>query len=362
VDFRQASGLIKKGTVKPVYLFYGREDFLQEKLLREILAVLQRQGRDFELEKIDGSEASLEEMVQFTRQGTIFSQGRLLFIHGCPAFQPAGNGPGGGKDGKKKKKTDGKTAADKEGERILLALLEEGISELVLVFSVPQVDRRKKLVKELEKSGCLIEFPLLRGKALAGWIRNELKAERKQIEEGALYELVGRTGENLRLLRSELDKIITYLPPNDSLITADAVRRLVPQTSQGNIFKLVEALGRKELKGAWYHLHQMLQQGEPPLVVLAMIARQFRLLYRAVHIMEGGGSQLELSTSLKVPGFVARDLAAQVRGFDGETLAAALEYVKQVDLEIKTGQRSEVEALEQLVLQLASGELSPSQK
>lgn len=350
MDFRQASGLIKKGTVKPVYLFYGEEDFLQEHLLEQILHVLQQKGREFMLEKIDGMEIDLGQVVQLSRQGTLFSEGRLLFIYNSPLF---------GTKGEKKK---GKSSVEEEGEGMLLSLLEEEPSDLVLIFSVSQADKRKKLVKSLEKAGCLVEFPLLRGKALFSWIRNELKAEKKEIEEEALFELVERSGENLRLLKNELEKIATYLPPDEAVITLETIRRMVPQSSQGNIFKLVEALGRKDMEGAWYHLHKMLQQGEPPLIVLAMIARQFRLLYRALEITESGGTQRELASALNVPGFAARELVTQLRGFDEQFLARILEYLKQIDLEIKSGYRGDTEALEHLVLQLSAGDFSRPRK
>ena len=54
MDFHQAGKDIKTGKVAPLYLFSGPEDYLKEELLGEILRVLGKEGRSFDLERKDG--------------------------------------------------------------------------------------------------------------------------------------------------------------------------------------------------------------------------------------------------------------------------------------------------------------------
>ena len=84
MDFRQAGKIIKKGKIAPLYLFSGPEDYLKEELLGEILQVLKKDGRSFDLERKDGLRLSLTDLLDSVKQGTIFTGGRVYWISDPP--------------------------------------------------------------------------------------------------------------------------------------------------------------------------------------------------------------------------------------------------------------------------------------
>jgi DNA polymerase-3 subunit delta len=349
MHYLQAMGKIKQGLIYPFYLFSGPEKFLQEKVLQEIhLCLQQKEGKTFFLERLEGAKLSLPELMQDMRQTTIFSGGRLLWIQDPPYFSAKKRTAQTGK--KKKAARQDKPAGEEE---LLAFSQEEEVSDLVVVFAVSGVDRRKKLVKTIEAGGRLVEFPLLRGAALKKWVRDELSLEKKQIEEEALAELLERVGENLQLLQRELDKMVTYLG-KEKMVTRSLIERLVPESSQGNIFHLVEAVGRQNVEEALFHLHKMRLQNEPPLVILAMIARQFRLLYQYLIFQEKNMSLRELAAALKLPPFIIKGLANQAQNYNPAILARIISSIKEMDLGIKTGRYEANEALERLILQLTN--------
>ena len=71
-------------------------------------------------------------------------------------------------------------------------MLEQGLSEIILIFSVIQVDKRK-IVKMIEKAGRLIDFPVLKGSALLKWLNSRLAQENLKTYDDAAFELVERT-------------------------------------------------------------------------------------------------------------------------------------------------------------------------
>jgi DNA polymerase-3 subunit delta len=350
MHYVQAMGRIKRGLLYPFYLFSGPEKFLQEKMLQEIYSSLQQKGKTFFLEKLQGTEFSLPELMQNIRQTTIFSGGRLLWIEEPPYFTTpkrtvqAGN--------KKKPARKDKRAGETE---LLTFLQQKKASDLVIIVTVQNVDRRRKLVKTIEAEGRLVEFPLLRGAALKKWIRDELSLEKKQIEAEALQELLERVGENLQLLQGELDKIVTYLG-KEKTVSRALIEKLVSESSRGNIFHLVEAVSRQDVEGALDHLHKMRLQNEPPLVILAMIARQFRLLYQYLIFQEKNLQVREIASVLKTPPFVVNKLAGQAQSYQTETLARIIATIKEYDLGIKTGRFEAHAALEKLILQLTTAQ------
>jgi len=351
LDYYQASSRIKKGIIHPLYLFSGPEDYLKEKLVQEILKCLQQKGEPVSLERLDGAQVSLRELLQNVKQATLLAGGRLLWIHDPPyLLPPSKRAVSGGESGG----TSERTGEGEKEEEELLALLNAKKEDFVLIFSVPKVDGHKKIVKAIARAGTLVEFPVLKGALLKKWIKDELLLEKKQIEDNALDELVERVGENLHLLKRELEKIVTYMAGESKIITLELVEKLVSESRQGNIFKLVEAVGKKNVQEALFHLDKMFQQSEPPLIILAMIIRQFRLLYRFLVMRERKMPLSEIKASLKLQTFIIQELARQAEGYDKDSLASIMEKLKAADLDIKTGKYSANEVLEQLILHLVT--------
>lgn len=348
VHYVQVRHKIKQGIIHPFYLFSGPENYLQEKVLQEIHLGLQQKGKAFSLEKLEGSKLSLPDLLEKVGQTTIFSGGRLVWIQEPPYFSAKKRAAQAG--GKKKATArQGQPAGEEE---LLAFLQEEEVTDLVLIFTVSGVDRRKKVVKTIEARGRLVEFPLLQGAALKKWVKDELSLAEKQIDEEALHELLARVGENLHLLQQELEKIVTYLG-KEKTVTRTLVTYLVPESSQGNIFHLVEAVGRQDVEGALFHLYKLYQQNEPPLVILAMIARQYRLLYQYL-TLHAGKTPRELAAAIKLPPFILKELAGQAQNYTPALLARITTYIKEIDLGIKTGRYEANEALERLILQLTT--------
>ena len=351
MDYRQTMLELKKGQLKSLYVFSGSEDILKEELLVEMIEVMHRKGFVPDLLRIDGKKLAWQELRREFEQVTIFSQGRVLLVRDAPYFS---NVQEKRAKASKKEASKQKDPAQAEGpeQEDFATFLKEGTGESLIVFSVQNVDKRRKINKYLDKMGVLVDFPPLKGAALARWIREELSREARQIDDRALTVLVQRTGENLSLLKSELEKLVTSLGEK-KIIDHALVERLVPENSQGNIFNMVDELGRKNATAALNHLHMMRQQNEPPLRILAMVNRHFRLLYRAALLQQEGMSSAKIPTTLQIHPFVSGKLLAQLPNFPGDLLPRVIYMLKEVDLSIKTGRLSGEEALEHLILKLS---------
>jgi DNA polymerase-3 subunit delta len=342
MHYRKARELIAMGRIGPLYLFSGPEDYLKKELLQEILTGLERKGKPFYLEKRDGAELKFNNLLRETKQVTVFSNGRLLWVEN-PSFLMA--------SGKKASTGGKKQAGNKVDEKEFAALLQGKLENEIVIFSVPAVDRRRKLVKMLEGADALIEFPPLKGAALLRWIKNEFDFLGKQADDEALHELVGRVGEDLYLVKQEIEKITIYLSEGKK-VTKSLVESLVPENRQVNIFNLVDAVGSKNAESAILHLHKMLKQNEPPLLILAMVTRQFRLLYQVLLMQEKKMTLREIASSLRLPPFSVEGLFRQAGRYSVEELSSIMVNLKKTDLQIKKGFRRQDEALQQLLLQL----------
>ncbi len=352
MDYRQFKLALQKGQLRPLYVFSGSEDSLKEELLGEIMEVMRSKGLEPDLLKVDGKKLNWIDLRREAEQLTIFSRGRVILVKDAPYFSnisEKNNGVSQKSKGTKKSKVQNKKE-EPDQEELASFLLNRRV-ESILVFFIGNVDKRRKINKYLEKSGNLVEFPPLKGAALISWIRHELFRESKEIDDDALTMLVQRSGENLLLIKSELEKLVSCLG-KEKKIDCSLIEEVVPENVLGNIFNLVDDLGRKNAVGALKHLHRMGEQNEPMLRILSMIIRHFRLLYRANILQQEGLPAVKITAILQVHPFVTGKLVEQLPNFPGDSLPRIIYALKEVDLAIKTGRLSGEEALEQLILKL----------
>ena len=186
---------------------------------------------------------------------------------------------------------------------------------------------------------------------LPGWLQRRAKARGGVIEPAAasaLTEALLRDGVvDLRLADSELLKLLTYA--GERAVTAADVATLVTPVGLESIFKLVDALAERDGPRAATLLHRFLDEGEHPLRLLALIARQFRLLAHGRALLDEGAAPASLASALGVPPFVARKVASNARRFSPDLLRTALGRLLDIDVGVKTGRVDAVLGLDLFV-------------
>ncbi|NLC52030.1 MAG: DNA polymerase III subunit delta [Firmicutes bacterium] len=333
----QGKKKIESGKLSPAYLFTGEEDFLQDELL-SVLAEkffgepLGNLTSGESIDKLDGRETSLEAVIDLLLTPSLFRSSRFIVVRHAQYFSDA-------------------HAANETKENALLQFLQREDSDSLVVFICEKISRRSRLVKALEQAEALIEFPPLRGEALQGWIKERLRKEGISITADALQDLILAANSDLRTIDSELKKMRLYLGGRRQ-ITSEETAKLLPQRSEANIFKLGDALGERKLDLALKYLKELLRQGEPPILILHMIARHYRLLYRAKHLLQEGMELRTTASALGVPFFVGRKLIEQARRYPLTLLADGLLSIQETDCQVKSGLVEPSLALELLAARL----------
>jgi DNA polymerase-3 subunit delta len=206
---------------------------------------------------------------------------------------------------------------------------------------------------EQQKGRTVIECKQPAVGELPHWVIDRTKKRGGAIEPGAAQRLSALIGGDLRRLDAEINKLITYVNAQRS-ITAQDVDLLVSDASASSVFDLVDALGRRDGKRAAHELHHLLDQGENPLGLLAMIVRQYRLLILVKDLQARNLAPDAMARELGQHPFVIKKLNEQARNYrDIAQLEAIYRRLLDVETEIKTGQTSDVLALDLLVAGVA---------
>lgn len=225
-------------------------------------------------------------------------------------------------------------------------------STLVLVAAA--YDRRRKLYGEIQHHGRLIECQVpSEERERSKRIGEIARAQGVELEPGALAMLMARVGEDLQRAEQEVAKLAVYAAAG-ARIEAGDVRALVgegpPTLGQWAVFDYVDALTDGKVSAALDGLGRLLAAGEPPLLVLAMIARQFRLLIAGLAWQGASPETLAQALSMRST-FPAKKAMAQAKGWSLSQLAAALEACAACDASLKRGADGRL-ALELLTIKL----------
>ena len=206
-----------------------------------------------------------------------------------------------------------------------------------------------------EERGYVKRFDPPAAKTLPRWIEERARRHGGEIEPQAAGQLAAVVGADLRLLDQEIVKLVTYTNAERPITQAD-VETIVPYAQAAIVFDMVDALGRRDGRTAAQTLHRLLDAGEHPLGLLAMIVRQFRLLIQVKELKAEGATPQDVARALKIHPFPARKLHSQATHFTGAQLEAVYRHLLDTDVAIKTGEIEAEVALDLLVAGLAASE------
>lgn len=184
-------------------------------------------------------------------------------------------------------------AKPEETDRLERILTGGGMPEgNCLILTAETVDRRKKLFKNITAAGRVLSFTKVKGGVRQQQAVQEMAAELlerggKRLSSGAWTALGRKTGFELRESLGAIEKLITYVGAKAQIEEAD-IEAVIGRTKEESVFDLTGALGERNLAVALRTLKELLDQGNPPLMVFAMIVREVRFLLQAKLLIASG--------------------------------------------------------------------------
>jgi len=303
---------VSRGDISPLYYFHGDEPYLMERAVKRLTdLVVPPDFRDFNLDVFYGNECKGDEIASVAQTLPMFADRRMVIV----------------------KRAGDLSAAALE---ILAACAVDPPPTTCLVFVGEKVDQRKKFFQELKKKGELVECKRPYENQLGAFIREEAKGLGKRIEPAAAEMLVYLVGSNLGELTTQLEKVALYVGQREAITIGD-VRGIVSDTKVESVFDLANAMGERDPAKALRSLATILRDGEAPLMLLAMIARHFRQLWRVRDLMAQKVAQQDISRLAGINPYFLKGVMAQARNFGTHELKRVFESLYAADLELKGG-------------------------
>ncbi len=302
---------LDKKEVPNLLFLYGEEGFFIEKCWRAILDILLPPAdRDFNFDQFSAREARAGEILDQARTFPIFAAHRLILVKDAHLFSA-------------------------EELEAFLPYLREPVPETVLVLVADKIDGRRKFFQDFKKFGELVEFKKLYDNQIPGFIQEQARLARYSLTEEALALFCRRVGNDLQEIQGELTKLFSYMGER-KLADVEDVRAIVSDTRIDSVFALNDALGGRRHGEAQRLLGRILDDGSPPLMVLTMVVRHFRQLWKCRESQEQGGGERDLPKLLGVAPFFIKGLLEQSRGFSSFRYRELFDFFLETDLALKS--------------------------
>ncbi|MCT4612428.1 MAG: DNA polymerase III subunit delta [Clostridia bacterium] len=317
---------IKSGKYDNIYLFYGAENFLKDYYLTQMKENIVSQNEMMNMDIFDDENMNIDSIADSIETLPFMSEYRLIIVKMSNLFSK------GKKDDVEK----------------LLESLENVPETNIIIFVEETVDKRNKLYKFVDKKGSVVEFALQKEAELVRWIENALKKEGLGIDSRDASLIIRNVGSDMNQIKLNLDKLVCYV--KEGTINEIDIEEVCDKTSEIKIFDLVKYIGLKDTKRAIETYESLLYQKEHPIMILTMIARQFKMLMQVKYLKGKGYDNRAIATKIGSRDFVVRDLSTQTNNFTLNDLKDAYKDSLEIDYAIKTGKIKPEAGVEGLIV------------
>lgn len=313
---------LKKGNLDNVYLITGKEQVFIKDIQAAFKDIMSPEERDMNFSNFDLEETPLADVINESISAPFFGERRLVFV-AHPYFLTGERV---------------KNVVEQNVDLLLKYIQNPTPSTIMVIFaSYDKLDARKKIVKQLKKSAITVNAGQMEGPILIRTINNDLKVAGFEIEPAALDLLVNKTKGNYSLITNQLNKLKMYALQTKKIDQA-AVSALVPQSLEDNVFDLMTEILNKNIYKAEELYNQFLLQKIDPILLVAIIISQLRLLIQVKILSEKGLTEGTIAKNLRLNPYRVKYSYRQARTLNRKRLQIMYDDIVNLDYQIKSGQ------------------------
>ncbi len=314
---------IKTGQFKNVYLLYGEEAYLKRQYRDRLRRAMLPEGDTMNYACYEGKNIPEAEVIDLAETMPFFAERRLIVIENSDFFKNSSSG--------------------------LADYIKTMPDTTCMIFTENEVDKRSRMYRAVSGKGRAVELTRQDERTLMLWIAGAAKREKKKMRESAARCLLDMAGTDMENLEKELEKLFCYTLDRDE-ITAEDVEAVCTAQTANRIFDMVEAVAMKRQKKALDYYYDLLALREPPMRILYLLTRQFRILLEVRALTERGYARNQVAESVGLRPFVAGKYMEQCRSFTSGELQRILEDAADLEESVKTGRLNDVMSVELFIV------------
>ena len=227
---------------------------------------------------------------------------------------------------------------------------------LVICHKHGTLDKRKKLVAEVEKVGILFESKKIKDSQLPAFINSYMKRKGIDMEPKASAMLADFVGTDLSRLTGELEKLIITLPAGQKRVTPEQIEKNIGISKDYNNFELRSALVEKDILKANKIIKYFEENPKtnPIQMTLSLLFNFYSNLMLSYYSPEKTEQGIASWLGLKSP-WAARDYLTAMRRYNGVKTMQIIGEIRYADAKskgINNASMSDGDILRELVFKI----------
>lgn len=338
MNYTEALKQLRTKQLKPIYLITGEELYLAEKYLKNLLALL-NPSNDPEAVQYFDSTCDLKALIQALDSAPFFSERNIVIAKDLKIFHEKA------------------TTNEKSSDALFLDYLSKipDYSILILQNTASKIDKRKKLIKTIDKKGLIVECDTIAHWNIGDWLAPRLKELNLQFDKEAyayfLEAIKSMDKVSLGFLDQELQKLTLY--NTQTIINRQFLEKNLASIPEISTFRLWDALADKNIALALELYLLQIQAGVYPLRLLKFFVRQVTQLWHVKIYLQERQSIRDIATSLKLHPFITEKIVKQAKTFSLPAIEQMLIDLSDADYKIKTGS-NEPALIENILIKFCS--------
>lgn len=214
---------LKNRVYRPVYYLMGEEGFYTDRITDYIARnVLNEVEQEFNLSVYYGLDTNIETVISAARRYPMMSEYQVVIV----------------KEAQMMKNIDA-----------LINYLRMPLASTILVFAHKNgsLDRRKKIVAELERMAVVLDSKRLRDERLPSFITSYMREKSLVADNKAVLMIAESIGADLSRIASEIDKLSIALSDGEKRVTPELIEEHIGISKEFNNFELQNALVNKDV-------------------------------------------------------------------------------------------------------------------
>jgi DNA polymerase-3 subunit delta len=299
----------------------GDNDHSRKAELEQLVATFVQEHGDMAVERYDGEETDAARMHESVASMPFLSTRKMVILR-SPSKQ--------------------KAFAD-----AIKDVLNDMSDATDLVIYEPKIDKRSAYYKTLKKDTDYREHTVLDIAGLANWAMAYVKEQGGTLASGDARFLIDRIGINQQLLKSELDKLLSY----SDQVSRESVLLLTEPTPQSTVFELLDAAFSGNTKRAFELYAEQRALKVEPQAIIAMLAWQLH----TVALVKAAGTipADQIAKEAKLNPFVVRKTQGIARKLSLDSIKGLVADLLRLDMQLKRSSIDADEATQLYLLQLA---------
>jgi len=212
MNYEDIINLTKQEKIYPVYLFYGKENYLKEDILKKLRnRLIDPAYRELNYKVFYGEKLSINEVINDLETLPMMSKHKLAII----------------KEAEKINNNDETKLIDYFNR----TSLKNNFSTLIIIYKEGRPN--KGLITAIKRVGIAVNFSVTDKAKLDSWVKSKFGQSNKKITQEALFYLQSIAGNDLGRLFNEIEKIDIYTK-DQKTIEKEEVRKTIGRSEAVN--------------------------------------------------------------------------------------------------------------------------------